>query len=70
MKSGAVQNSPPDKSPHEPGPWSPVWSNFQKFFFVCIFVLIYNEEESYFDTGINCTDMYNSYWCFSGEKEK
>ncbi|XP_059429753.1 uncharacterized protein LOC132163471 [Corylus avellana] len=24
MKSGAVQNSPPDKCPHEPGPWSPV----------------------------------------------
>ncbi|RDX63613.1 hypothetical protein CR513_57935, partial [Mucuna pruriens] len=24
MKSGAVQNSPPDKPQHEPGPWSPV----------------------------------------------
>lgn len=24
MKTGAVQNSPPDKSQPEPGPWSPV----------------------------------------------
>ncbi|KAI9077091.1 hypothetical protein K1719_040913 [Acacia pycnantha] len=24
MKGGAVQNSPTEKSPHEPGPWSPV----------------------------------------------
>lgn len=24
MKSGAVQNSPPDKSLPEPSPWSPV----------------------------------------------
>jgi hypothetical protein len=24
MKSGAVQNSPPDKAHHEPNPWSPV----------------------------------------------
>ncbi|KAF7823457.1 uncharacterized protein G2W53_021601 [Senna tora] len=24
MKGGAVQNSPPDKPQHEPGPWSPV----------------------------------------------
>lgn len=28
MKSGAVQNSPPDKTQHEPGPWSPVGSSF------------------------------------------
>ena len=26
MKTGAVQNSPPDKSKPEPGPWSPVCS--------------------------------------------
>lgn len=26
-KSGAVQNSPPDKSQPEPSPWSPVWLN-------------------------------------------
>lgn len=24
MKSGAVQNSPPEKPQQEPGPWSPV----------------------------------------------
>lgn len=28
MKSGAVQNSPPDKPQQEPGPWSPVGSFF------------------------------------------
>lgn len=28
MKSGAVQNSPQDRSQPEPGPWSPVMFNF------------------------------------------
>lgn len=26
QKTGAVQNSPPDKTPPEPSPWSPVCS--------------------------------------------
>lgn len=25
LKTGAVKHSPPDKSVHEPSPWSPVW---------------------------------------------
>ncbi|PNY03653.1 hypothetical protein L195_g000060 [Trifolium pratense] len=46
MKSGAVQNSPPDKVQHEPSPWSPVKKNQAIGPFDCTKVTKHNIQNS------------------------
>ncbi|GAU14636.1 hypothetical protein TSUD_97000 [Trifolium subterraneum] len=46
MKSGAVQNSPPDKAQHEPSPWSPVKKNQAIGPFDCTKVTKHNIQNS------------------------